>query len=593
MAIEYFKVNRGLTAGNVTLDAASGNISGSNIIVAGAITAASFSGTFSGPAVTVTASAQPNITSVGTLTSVSSTGNITGAYFIGNGSQLTGLPAGYANADVAAYLPTYTGNLASLQGNVTTTANISGAHFIGNGSRLSAVTGANVTGQVANALVAGTVYTAAQPNITSVGTLTNLDVAGNAVVSGNLVVNGNTIQVNIEQLNVQDPIIGLGRGANNTPLTTNDGRDRGTEMWYYSGSEQAAFVGYQNSTGNIIAASNISVTNEIVTVNNYGNFVAGNVIGAAVSASGNITGAYFVGNGSQLTGLPESGLSWTTQANAAPSSPSPGDFWYDAYTGVKYQYINDGTSNIWVDQSYPSAFSTLTVVANATVGGELGVTGNTAVSGAVSAAGNITGAYFVGNGSQLTGLPQTYSNANVAAYLPTYTGNITGGNIIVTGLASLSSVTKTGASGVGNIGSSSSTFDTVFAKATSAQYADLAEIYSADQAYEPGTVLVFGGDQEVTVSNISHDIRAAGVVSTQPAYVMNSHSPGVAVALTGRVPCRVRGPVAKGQQLVNIEPGIAGAVDFAQYRPGCVIGKSLEHIQDSDVHVIEIAVGRY
>jgi hypothetical protein len=359
----------------------------------------------------------------------------------------------------------------------------------------------------------------------------------------------------------------------------------------------------------------------------------------AFSATGNITGDYFIGNGSQLTGIASGGITWTTQANATPSSPAPGDFWFDSYTGVKYQYVNDGTSNVWIDQSFPTSFSTLAVSGNATIGG------------------NISANYFVGNGSQLTGLPAGYANADVAAYLPTYTGNlvsltgavtttanitggnvltgglitatgnitggnvltgglitatanitggnvltgglitatgnITGGNILTAGLVSLSSIVKTGTDGVGNIGASGSTFNTVFAKATSAQYADLAEIYRSDQAYEPGTVLVFGGLQEVTTSDVSHDIRIAGVVSTAPAYLMNNQTPGVAVALTGRVPCRVRGPVAKGDQLVNITTGIAGAIDFAQYRPGCVIGKSLESIADSSVQVIEIAVGRY
>jgi hypothetical protein len=176
-----------------------------------------------------------------------------------------------------------------------------------------------------------------------------------------------------------------------------------------------------------------------------------------------------------------------------------------------------------------------------------------------AASGNITGAYILGNGSQLTGLPESYTNAN----------------------------------GVGNIGSASASFNTVFAKATSAQYADLAEIYRADADYLPGTVVVFGGEHEVTVSNISHDIRIAGVVSTEPAYLMNSQAAGVALALAGRVPCQVQGPVAKGDQLVNIAPGIAGAIDFAQYRPGCVIGKSLESIEDHSVRTIEIAVGRY
>jgi hypothetical protein len=327
-----------------------------------------------------------------------------------------------------------------------------------------------------------------------------------------------------------------------------------------------------------------------------------------VSVTGNVTGNYFIGNGSQLTGISGGGgITWTTQANATPSSPAPGDFWFDAYTGVKYQYVNDGTSNVWIDQSFPTSFSTLAVAGNATIGG------------------NVTGNYFIGNGSQLTGITggSSYTNANVEAYLPTYTGNlvsltgavvttanitggniltggeisatanITGGNILTAGLVSLSVIVKTGTNGVGNIGAAGSTFNTVFAKATSAQYADLAEIYRSDQAYEPGTVLVFGGSQEVTTSDVSHDIRIAGVVSTAPAYLMNNQTPGVAVALTGRVPCRVRGPVAKGEQLVNINTGIAGAIDFAQYRPGCVIGKSLESIADSSVQVIEIAVGRY
>jgi hypothetical protein len=85
----------------------------------------------------------------------------------------------------------------------------------------------------------------------------------------------------------------------------------------------------------------------------------------------------------------------------------------------------------------------------------------------------------------------------------------------------------------------------VFAgEATSAQYADLAERYQADAEYLPGTVLIFGGDAEVTQSTERMDRRAAGVVSTDPAYLMNSSLVGkntVTLALTGRVPCKVSG----------------------------------------------------
>jgi hypothetical protein len=152
---------------------------------------------------------------------------------------------------------------------------------------------------------------------------------------------------------------------------------------------------------------------------------------------------------------------------------------------------------------------------------------------------------------------------------------------------------NSGANGVGNIGNSTTTFNTVFAKATTAQYADLAENYLADAVYEPGTVVVFGGDKEITVSNIDHDPRIAGVVSTDPAYLMNSgQKNGTPVALAGRVPCKVQGPVSKGDRLVNVAPGIAGKFDPAKAELGCVVGKSLADLLDDQVATIEIAVGR-
>jgi hypothetical protein len=129
---------------------------------------------------TVTDSAQPNIHSVGTLTSLTVSGNATAGYFVGNGAYLTGLPASYTDTNVSTFmttfLPTYTGNLKS--GNANLGNSVSANFYSGNGSALSSITGANVTGQVANSLVSGTVYTNAQPNITSLGTLTSLSVAG-------------------------------------------------------------------------------------------------------------------------------------------------------------------------------------------------------------------------------------------------------------------------------------------------------------------------------------------------------------------------------------------------------------------------------
>jgi hypothetical protein len=160
----------------------------------------------------------------------------------------------------------------------------------------------------------------------------------------------------------------------------------------------------------------------------------------------------------------------------------------------------------------------------------------------------------------------------------------------------LPAITKNGSNGVGNIGQSNNTFNTVFAKATSAQYADLAELYTADADYQPGTVLIFGGTAEVTESSQDHDTKIAGVVSTNPAHVMNSaliSAHTAVVALIGRVPCRVVGTVRQGDCLVSSDiPGVAQALDATKYLPGAIIGKALQNYDGTEPGVIEAVVGR-
>ncbi len=129
--------------------------------------------------------------------------------------------------------------------------------------------------------------------------------------------------------------------------------------------------------------------------------------------------------------------------------------------------------------------------------------------------------------------------------------------------------------------------------ATQAQYADLAEIYESDADYEPGTVLVIGGDKEVTQCKMLQDPRVVGVVSTNPAYLMNKDANGVAVALRGKVPCKVEGPVRKGDVLVtNVTPGTATTLTHDSPTPPgfCVIGKSLETDESTGIKLINIIV---
>jgi hypothetical protein len=134
----------------------------------------------------------------------------------------------------------------------------------------------------------------------------------------------------------------------------------------------------------------------------------------------------------------------------------------------------------------------------------------------------------------------------------------------------------------------------ITATTTTARYADLAEKYASDADYDPGTVLVFGGDEEVTECTTKYNKRIAGIVSTDPAYLMNSEGSGVTVALLGRVPCKVIGEIRKGDLMVSSDiPGHAQAWrDESNPPAGSVIGKALENKTGAGADIIEVVVGR-
>jgi len=129
--------------------------------------------------------------------------------------------------------------------------------------------------------------------------------------------------------------------------------------------------------------------------------------------------------------------------------------------------------------------------------------------------------------------------------------------------------------------------------ATQAQYADLAEIYEADADYEPGTVVKIGGEKEITQTESHADTDVFGVISTNPAYLMNSEAEGLAVALTGRVPVKVLGKIKKGDRLISSdEPGYAWAyTDSDSYDTRAVIGRSLQDKEDGGLGIVEVVIG--
>ena len=310
--------------GEVAFAATANSVAGANVsgIVANANYAA-----FSGNVVNAS---QPNITSVGTLISLDVTGNVSANYFLGNGALLTGVStSNTANFALFAETANTANSANSVSGSnvvgpvafATTANSVSGSNVVGPvafATTANSVSGANVSGEVANAFYAqfagvagsansvaganvsgivananyaayaGNVVNASQPNITTVGTLTGINVAGDALITGNLIVDGNLTYVNSENFNVEDPIAELGGGANGAPLTLNDGKDRGAILHYYDTAPIDAFMGWDNSNAEFVMGSNVTNNDNVVTVNALGNLrvntIIGNLNGVANSA---------------------------------------------------------------------------------------------------------------------------------------------------------------------------------------------------------------------------------------------------------------------------------------------------------------------
>ena len=179
--------------------------------------------------------------------------------------------------------------------------------------------------------------------------------------------------------------------------------------------------------------------------------------------------------------------------------------------------------------------------------------------------------------------------ANIAG-TPTTAINISG----TTGLVGIKGITNLNGNGVGNIGSSSSYFNTIFATATTALYADVAERFAADVEMLPGTVVELGGTAEITKSVDELSENVFGVISTRAAYLMNAgagtdstHPP---IAMTGRVPVRVTGSIRKGDRLVAAGDGLARAAQSGEATAFNVIGRALESKENESLGVIEAIV---
>jgi hypothetical protein len=289
------------------------------------------------------------------------------------------------------------------------------------------------------------------------------------------------------------------------------------------------------------------------TLSATGNVVGGNIntVGL-VTATGNVTGGningILNGSGANVSSINATNISTGTLAQARLANASL------TVNGTLIALGGSGTV-------------TATATNALTIGTGLG---GTSYNGSAAVTITNTGVTALANGGGITASAST--------------GSITLGST-ATSANTAGAIVARGASGEFSAG-------VITATATNARYADLAEYYAADADYPPGTVLSFGGSQEVTMTTGVDDVRVAGVVSTNPAYAMNTaieseHT--VAMALTGRVPTLVIGSVAKGDMMVSAGDGRAKAC--ATPVMGTVIGKAVQD-HPGGPGTIEIVVGR-
>jgi hypothetical protein len=446
----------------------------------------------------------------------------------------------------------------------------------------------------------GDIITSGNISVTGGGSFGGL--SSNQIYSGsnNVTVGGSTVNIAISSSNVAT--------INSTGLSV---------------------LGTVNNSGfGTIYANNLAQTNSayIVADNNYVHF------GSATATQLNFkvnqqTPAFIAANGSVIitgnTSLQSGGggnlfVRNNTGSAVGMAITDAVSFHVGTVTNSQFNLKQNNTTQAYIDTS-----GNLNVVNSLIVSGNLKVTGTITTSGSSNIvtdnqnlilANNQTTTAGVDGAGILLGDPTvvswTYQNSTNAwrsnvNILPTSNNvlNLGGSSnywnsiyvsTINAATGNFSSTVAPTANASVNLGTTSYYWNNVYAvnflgTSTTAKYADLAERYTSDADYEPGTVVDFGGIAEVTLSNIDGSQYVAGVVSTNPAYMMNSDADGLYIALQGRVPTKVTGPIEKGAMMVSNGDGTA-RMD-RNPKIGSVIGKALQSFGDG-VGVIEVVVGR-
>jgi hypothetical protein len=302
---------------------------------------------------------------------------------------------------------------------------------------------------------------------------------------------------------------------------------------------------------------------------------------------------------------------FSKDASYTPAAPPPGGGWTGAKTvqpgltlsgpisGVTQLF--QGTANNANFLGGISSSGFLATTNNQTMSGTLGILNNTGLSVGVNSdfRASVTGSdVFLRNQTSDGNLVIQINDGGVTTTMVTMYGanNMTTirGSTTVNTAGGTTAIVNGAGNAVGNIGSSSSYFNTVFAQATTALYADVAERFAADEIYEPGTVVELGGSAEITRVLMDASDKVFGVISTRPAFTMNggagdddTHPP---VAMTGRVPVMVTGIVNKGDRLISAGDGVARAALAGEATAFNVIGRALSEKTTTGVGTVEAIV---
>lgn len=541
----------------------------------------------------LTTAVQPNITSVGSLDELSVIGSTRVGNLATEGNVTVDLKV--TTRDLTATGNTTVANLVAL--------NITAASFTGNGNGIHSLWGPSVldivananyaayAGQANNANYAGNITIASQPNITSVGTIVNLSVSGNVNTDGNGIFDGTVSATTL---------IGEAGNLSNIQGSNVEGNVASANVSYYSnitefpysptsfesGSYRLAFVnGIAGGTGN-----------QRIQTNDYLNFEASTGVLAVPKLFAQID---MIAGNTETTNLVVTNFTQTHDIQVNGNVEVIGEI-----TSVTFTANTVNAIDVTVDKNLVS--NTGYFISSVQVDGSMTVN-ETFTSNNVTVQSNLVvdlnsqtyNMAILGNatvGANLSSRKITVSNiANIGALNvsgdTSLTGDTTLGNLYVEGeVGVVTSMISTG--DVGALGEITGNWRLTSGSKLQSTFSDLAEYYAADQRIEPATVVEFGGTHEVRICNSVSSTRVAGVISTDPAYAMNANLTtvfSVALALQGRVPTKVVGPIQKGDMMVSAGNGHAMASASPQI--GTIIGKSLENF-DGVEGIIEIAVGR-